>query len=80
MGGLECRATHTGTDNPPCCIPSRAEVSSASANAVLHHCASAVAEGVAGEVGGGYVGCGVYETQLMYYALAQAAAGVGIRT
>jgi hypothetical protein len=77
VGGLECRATHTGTDNPLCCIPSRAAVSSESAGVVLHRYALAAAEGVDGEADGGYVGCA---TQLMYYALDQAAVGEGIRT
>ena len=72
---LECTVTHTGTDNPLWYIPSqKAEVSSALADAELHHYAWAASEGAAGEA---CAGCGV---QPMWYVLAQIAAAGGIQT
>ena len=77
---LECMATHTGTDNSLCCIPSQqAEVSSASADAELHHYAWAASEGVVGEECETCGGCAECEAPSMWYALVQAAARDGIR-
>ena len=81
---LECRATHTGTDNPPRCIPSRkAEVSLASADVELRHYVWVVPEGVVGEADGAYEGvecegCEGCEVQPRYF-LARADARDGIQ-
>lgn len=75
---LECRATHTGTDNPLRCIPSRkAGVSSASADVEPRHYVSVAPEGV-GEAYGAYGECAECEVQPRWYALALAGAGGGI--
>ena len=77
---LECMATHTGTDNSLCCIPSQqAEVSSASADAELRHYAWAAPEGVVGEECGMYGVCGECEAPSTWYALVRIAAGDGIQ-
>jgi len=74
---LECMATHTGIDNPPCCIPSqKAEVSLASADAELLRCVWAASEGVVGEAYEAYGECGA---QPMWYALPRAVAWDGTR-
>ena len=79
---LECRATHTGTDNPLRCIPSRgAEASLASADAELRHYVWVAPEEVVGEAdeaygeGGECEGCEGCEVQPKWYASAQTDAG-----